>query len=85
MTKHEVLELEAMIMKTYPKFKQLTKDQLVYWHEQLKDYPLQAAKENLEYHKKFERTQITLSDLLRYGPETNEDLKKLFINYKGVK
>lgn len=83
MTKTEVLELEIRLKSAYPNFKKLTMDEIKHWHEQLKDYPLQAAIENLEYHKKYERAMMTLADLLRYGPETNEDLKKLFVNYRG--
>ena len=83
MTSNELEKLMSNILAAYPHYKLPDKDGIKYWFRQLKNYPLQACIESLDYHVKYEKYPPTLIDFVKYGPETNEDLKKLFVNYKS--
>lgn len=83
MKRTEIIKLQDSISAAYPNRKRPTAAELDYWYEQLKNYPLQACLEQLDYHIKWEKYPPTLVDFVKAGPENNEDLKKLFVNNRG--
>lgn len=78
----EIITLQQRIDAAYPNRPKPTKDELSIWHELLSDYPLAACLEHLEYNLKWEKYPPTLKDFIKAGPETNDDLKRKFRNWR---
>ena len=82
MMKNEIVKLTSSILAAYPNSKKYTPHELDTWFQQLKGFPLQACLEHLIYHIRWEKYPPTLVDFVKAGPATDDDLKRLFKNWR---
>lgn len=68
MTQGEVIELFKAITLSYPAFRvpdELAKEQILHWHQHLKDVPFDVAMANFREHVQTERFPPTIADIRR--------------------